>query len=73
MEILLKDEILAKKHKKVVIKILTEYFMGKINNVKATNENEHKSKIRMSAIDPFIQSNIVLPTETRKRGSDMIM
>jgi hypothetical protein len=57
----------------VVIKILTEYFMEKINNVKATNENGHKSKIMMSALDPFIQSNIVLPTETKKRGSDMIM
>nr|DAV94130.1 MAG TPA: hypothetical protein [Caudoviricetes sp.] len=57
----------------MVIKILTEYFMEKINNVKATNENGHKSKIMMSALDPFIQSNIVLPTETRKRGSDMIM
>ena len=36
-------------------------------------ENKIKSNLKLSALDPFIQSNIVLPTETRKRGSDMIM
>lgn len=36
-------------------------------------ENKIKSNLKLSALDPFIQSNIVLPTETRKKGSDMIM
>lgn len=35
--------------------------------------SENKSKIMMSAIDPFIQSNIVLPTETKVRGKDYVM
>lgn len=47
--------------------------MEKINNVKGLNENGPKNKIKMSALDPYIVSNIVEPTESKKRGSDMII
>lgn len=37
------------------------------------NENtKNKNKIMMSAIDPVVVSNLVLPVESRKRGSDWI-
>lgn len=34
---------------------------------------ENKKSLKMSALDPYIVSNIVEPTESKKRGSDMIM
>ena len=35
--------------------------------------SENKTKVQLSAIDPFIASNIVLPTETKVRGKDYVM
>lgn len=36
-------------------------------------ENKIKSNLKLSALDPFIASNIVLPTETKVRGKDYVM
>jgi hypothetical protein len=35
--------------------------------------SENKTKVQLSAIDPFIASNIVLPTETKVRGKDYVI
>lgn len=34
--------------------------------------SENKTKVQLSAIDPVVVSNLVLPVESRKRGSDWI-
>lgn len=32
-----------------------------------------ESKICLSALDPFLQSNIVLPVETKVKGKDYVL
>lgn len=34
--------------------------------------SENKVNLKLAAIDPFIQSNLVLPTESKIRGKDFI-
>lgn len=47
--------------------------MENINKAKDINESMQGIKIQMSALDPFVQSNIPDSTETKKRGSEMIL
>lgn len=45
------------------------------NTINKTNirlMSENKTKVQLSAIDPVVVSNLVLPVESRKRGSDWI-